>query len=417
MKVLFISHRIPYPPNKGEKIRTYNQIRFLADRGHTVFVASPFESESELAHFRELEKLHCQKSFGAKLGNKPIRLLGGLLSGKALSVANFYNKDLQVSIDRFLSEESPDAVICTASSVAEYVFRSKVISKMANKPTLMMDFMDLDSDKWRQYAAQSGFPMKWVYQREANLILNYEKKIAEYFDASLFVTEAEVALFEKFGGSVDKVHAIENGMDTDEFQPTQFKDRTEAPVCLFTGVMDYSPNIDAVVWFVENTWSRVLEKWPDARFFIAGMNPTEKVKALERYKGVTVTGFVEDIRPYFDQATIFVAPFRIARGVQNKVLQAFACGLPVVATPMGAEGIRYEDGKNILLANDSGDFLARLVQLTEDKALHESISIQALETIHQHYSWKSILAPFETLLSGTGQAMPGKRINANEVAE
>ncbi|OZG73421.1 group 1 glycosyl transferase [Hahella sp. CCB-MM4] len=399
MKILFISHRVPFPPNKGEKIRTFHQIKFLVEKGHSITVVAPYEDEDEIKHFQELERRYKVKVFGSKLKYKSLRLLTGLLTGRALSVANFYSKPLQQEIDQHIQSDDYDAIVCTASSMAEYVFRSKTIDRKGKKPRLIMDFMDLDSDKWRQYAERSSFPMSWIYRREAELIFQFEKEIAESFDACLFVTEAETELFRQYGATTNNVYAIENGMDPDEFRPSKEEKQKDTPVLLFTGVMDYSPNVDAVVWFVENVWKAILNKWPDAEFYIAGMNPNEKVKSLEKEPGVQVTGFVDDILPYFDRSTIFVAPFRIARGVQNKVLQAFACGIPVIATPMGAEGIRYQEGENILLADTADDFMAALEKLLTDSGLYQKVADNALETIQRVYSWRGILEPFEELLA------------------
>jgi sugar transferase (PEP-CTERM/EpsH1 system associated) len=392
-----LSHRIPFPPNKGEKIRTFHQLKHLVDAGHNVSVVAPYEDDSELEFFTALKEQHCQHVVGIKLGNKILRLLKGILSSKALSVANFYTAELQTVFDDLLGKHQFDAIICTASSMAEYVFKSSHLNS-EKRPALLMDFMDLDSDKWRQYSQRSSYPMKWVYQRETKLIGKFELQIAQQFGACFFITESEKSLFCKTIGKGDNIYAVENGMDTKVFKPVLNKVMPTQPILLFTGVMDYAPNIDAVVWFVDNVWSKVLEKWPQAQFYIAGMSPSDKVKALAANQGVVVTGFVDDILPYFDQASVFVGPFRIARGVQNKVLQAFACGLPVIATNMGAEGIRCKDGESILLAQTPDDFMQQLLNLSENQELSKTIADNALQIIHQHYAWDSVLKPFEDVL-------------------
>jgi sugar transferase (PEP-CTERM/EpsH1 system associated) len=397
LNILFLSHRIPFPPNKGEKIRTFHQLKHLVDAGHKVSVIAPYEDDSELDFFNALKEQFCQNVEGIKLGNKLLRLLTGIFKSKALSVANFYSTELQTALDDMVSKHQFDAIICTASSMAEYVFNSSHLNS-DKRPALLMDFMDLDSDKWRQYSLRSSYPMKWIYQRETKLIGDFELKIAEKFNACFFITESEKALFCKTIGQDDNIYAVENGMDTDVFKPAPNKAIPSQPILLFTGVMDYAPNVDAVVWFVENVWAKVLEQWPQAKFYIAGMSPSDKVKALKTKKGIVVTGFVDDILPYFDQASVFVGPFRIARGVQNKVLQAFACGLPVIATNMGAEGIRCKDGESILLAQTPDDFMQQLMNLSESQELSKKISGNALQIIHQHYAWDGVLKPFEDVL-------------------
>lgn len=398
MNILFIAQRIPYPANKGEKIRSFNQAQFLAELGNQVYVISPLEEKSEAVYVEQLAKLTNFSCEYALLSNKPLRLITGLVKGESLSVANFYSAQLQNIINNALTNQVFDAIICTSSAVAKYVFNSRVLSSLPKKPKLIMDYMDLDSDKWQQYADKANFPMKLVYQREAKLISQYEIKIQKHFDACFFIADAEVNLFKKAAGNITNVHTLGNGMNTDEFFPVTTPPNNNAPKFIFTGVMDYKPNVDAVIWFVEQCWPAIIAQYPQAEFIIAGMNPNTAVMSLQKYKGITITGFVEDILPYYHKADYFVAPFRLARGVQNKVLQAFACGLPVISTPMGAEGIDCVDGEHILLANTPDEFLQQVRLLEQDDCLKQAIKADALTLIHEHYSWQGKLAPLKTLI-------------------
>jgi sugar transferase (PEP-CTERM/EpsH1 system associated) len=402
LKILFLSHRIPFPPNKGEKIRTFHQLKYLCEQGHQISVLAPYESQDEVTFFQELQKHYAVRAEGVALTNKVYRLCSGLLKGKALSVSNFYSQKLQQQVDETLCQGQFDAVICTASSMAEYVFNSNAPCLVQHEisPRLYMDFMDLDSDKWRQYAQRASFPMSYVYRREQRLIAEFERQIVERFNACFFITDAETQLFKQNAPIANNIFAIENGIDTTAFKPAAVMPELAPPVLLFTGVMDYAPNIDAVLWFTEHVWQDILRRWPDAQFIVAGMNPNDKVQALTKTQGITVTGFVDDIMPYFARANIFVAPFRIARGVQNKVLQAFACGIPVISTPMGAEGIRCKQDESILLAESAEDFIKHIISLTTDAALYERISSNALSIIIEQYAWVSILHPFEQVIAG-----------------
>ncbi|MEP7702666.1 TIGR03087 family PEP-CTERM/XrtA system glycosyltransferase [Paraglaciecola sp. 25GB23A] len=399
MNILIISQRVPFPPNKGEKIRTFHQLQYLAKQGHNITLAAPFEESIEIANFKALEDEYCEGVINHKLPHKIFRLPLALLTGKALSVANFYSIALQKKIDQFLNQNKIDVILCTASSMAEYVFKSKALLNLENPPKLVMDFMDLDSDKWRQYSQRSKGLMKAVYLREANLISTFELKIAKAFFACFFITDAEKDLFLKQHPQLQNIHSVENGIDNSIFKPSLVHHDHTNPIILFTGVMDYPPNIDAVLWFSLHVWPTIIEKWPKAKFIIAGMNPTEKIKDLANLKGIEVTGFVEDIIHYFDQANLFVAPFRIARGVQNKVLQAFACGLPVIASPMGAEGIRCLNGESILLAETPNEFIKQIEDLLNSDSHYRFIRENAITVIQQHYSWDSILLPFEQILA------------------
>lgn len=373
----------------------------MREQGHQVSVLAPYEDQDEIAYFDALHKQYAVQSQGIRLTNKAYRLVSGLLKGKALSVSNFYSQRLQHRLDETLLDGQFDALVCTASSMAEYVFKSQAPCLIKHKSLrLYMDFMDLDSDKWRQYAQRASFPMTYVYRREHKLIAEFEQEIARRFNACFFITDAETQLFKLNEPTANNIFAVENGIDTLTFQPAEPRPELTPPVLLFTGVMDYAPNIDAVLWFIDNVWQDILTRWPDAQFIIAGMNPTDKIQALAKTQGITVTGFVQDIMPYFATATIFVAPFRIARGVQNKVLQAFACGIPVVSTPMGAEGIRCQQAESILLAQTPQEFIKHITSLCTDKALYGQISAKALSIILEQYAWESILQPFEQVIAG-----------------
>lgn len=398
MKILIIAQRCPYPPNKGEKIRTFHQLKFLNECGHDVILASPYEDYSEKIHFNELKKHHCLEVLSEKLPAKLIRLVSGVLKNKALSISNFYSTKLQSKIDEILTSQKVDVIFCSASSVSEYIFRSKVYARLNMPPALIMDFMDVDSDKWAQYKKKHRWPMNLIYARESRLIANTEANIVKQFNHCLLITQTEVDLFQSIHGNVENLSAVENGLDTDMFYPPSTPRQTVNPYFLFAGVMDYAPNIDAVMWFIDFVWPAVKKKWPHAKFCIAGMNPTDKIRKLQSKKGIEVTGFVDDIKPYFDKANIFIAPFRIARGVQNKVLQAFACGLPVIASSMGAEGIRYNIEQDIYLADTSEQFMAKIEQLTSNEECYAYISNNALKNITNNYSWNSILQPLERLL-------------------
>jgi sugar transferase (PEP-CTERM/EpsH1 system associated) len=398
MNILFISHRVPFPPNKGEKIRTFHQIQHLSELGHKIHLFSPYEDATELGYFETLRESLCSSVEATQLKNKATRLLTGFIKGQSMSVANFYDKTLQQKFDQFLSVNSVDAIICSASSVAEYIFKSTVLNTLDKKPLLIMDFMDVDSDKWGQYQHSSSFPMSRVYAREQQLLAHYEKEIVKQFDASYLIAQAEVTLFNQNVMKSDKVHVMGNGLDTSTFYPPKVKQPNAAPVFLFTGVMDYKPNEDAVIWFVNTCWPSIITQHPNARFIIAGMNPSTDITKLTNDKSIEVTGFVDEILPYYHQADIFVAPFRLARGVQNKVLQAFACALPVISTPMGAEGILCQADQDILVASTPDEFIAKANQLITQPELAKSIGQSALHIIQKHYSWQSQLQPLVNLL-------------------
>lgn len=393
MKILVLSHRVPFPPNKGEKIRTFHQIQFLASRGHEIVVLSPYEGDAEPDFARALERELAVKVMMFPLKAKWLRLLGGLATNRPLTVSYFYSSELQKTFDDLVNSGECDAVLCSSSAMSSYVFRNKrLVNESGSSGTrLIMDFMDLDSDKWNQYRASYRLPMSLVYSREARLVRRLETRSYEAFDACFFVSENESRLFAEQLPESSKVRVMGNGIDTDVFFPDRTKQVSGHPVFLFTGVMNYRPNEDAVEWFVDAVWPGILSEWPEAEFIIAGMDPSPKIQQLGKKTGITVTGFVKDIVPYYQKATVFVAPFRLARGLQNKILQSLACGLPVVTTTLGLEGIKAKEGTDLLVADGGKEFTTKIKRLMTEPSLYRQLSENGPRLIQREHSWSSIL--------------------------
>jgi len=389
LRIIVLAHRIPYPPNKGEKIRTYHQIEYLKRQGHEIVVCSLLEKPGDLDDAKALADHLSIEVQAVPMRFRHARRVGALLSGKTLSVSNFESPALQLVFDQQLKSGHNEAILCTSSTMADYVFRGEsLLQSESSSPVLIMDFMDLDSDKWRQYAERSSFPMSLVYARESRLLEAYELRVRKRFAHCLFVSQNEVDLFEQRTGKVPaNLKVVGNGVDSSHFHPADTRPETLEPRLIFTGVMDYLPNEDAVVWFVESLWSRIRARWPNATFTIAGMAPSAKVRALSQFEGIHITGKVESMLPYFQESNVFVAPFRLARGLQNKVLQAFAAGVPVVSSPSGAEGIDCEDQEHLLIANTPDEYLDAIARLLEENELYDSVRSNALSLILNHYCW------------------------------
>jgi sugar transferase (PEP-CTERM/EpsH1 system associated) len=374
----------------------------LLAQGHSISVCTPTHDTEDIRSIAQLKTRMGVDVVHAPLGHSFPRLLQGLILFRTLSVSNFYSKRLQKKLDLFLQGTRFDIILCTSSSMAEYVFRSRAISSMdpgQNEPLLLMDFMDLDSDKWRQYSHTSSWPMSWIYRREAYLLSRYEHRIQKTFRHCFLISQNEVDLFNRNIGAADNVHVLGNGINSHSFYPPDTAPQNDAPVFIFTGVMDYKPNVEAVHWFMDNAWGLIKEKYPEARFIIAGMNPVESIRKLEPLPGIEVTGYVDEILPYYHQADYFVAPFTIARGVQNKILQAFACGLPVITTSMGAEGIKCVDDRDVIIAETGSGYLQAVDSLEADKERKQQISDSALKLINDHYSWQGQLKPLDELIN------------------
>lgn len=395
LSIAVLAQRVPYPPNKGEKLRTYHQIKRLVELNHQVSVYTFAESEDDKAYAQQLsDKLGIRVEVNA-LGSKVLRYAWALFNRQGLSVGAFHSHRMQDVVDSLLSGGC-EVMLLSASSLAYYVCSSPAYS--ARQCRLLVDMMDVDSDKWLQYSNNASWPMTWVYQREFKKIRSLEATANRLFDKTFLIAQEEVNLFHNNVSSHTPVEVLGNGMDFDSFYPPASLSDTVPARYLFTGVMDYKPNVDSVLWFVKSCWPQIIRALPEATFTIAGMNPVAEVKALQSAKGVSVTGFVDEILPCFHEAGVFVAPFRIARGVQNKVLQAAACELPIVTTSMGAEGIAFASEQSMFIADDEMAFSQACIDAVKNPDVARAKAIVALQAMRDTYSWEQQLKPLEEAL-------------------
>ncbi len=408
LKILYIAHRIPYPPNKGDKIRSFNEIKHLS-KDHDLDLTCLVDDIRDLSHVTDL-KNYCSEVCAIPLNKAKARFKGGLAlcSKVPLSVKYFYSGELQKRINTFLLKSSYDAIICFSSSMAEYVFQSPRLSAAKPcasryKPGLIMDFCDVDSDKWAQYAKQSSFPFNIIYKIESKRLLEYEKKVNRFFDYSVFVSQKEAELFLKLFSSAKNICVIPNGVDYEYFSPCGLNLEPCAlslkpPTLVFTGAMDYYANIDGVTWFCKDIMPLIQSRYPELKLYIVGSNPAPEVKKLEQNKGVRVTGFVDDIRPYYDGADICVTPLRLARGIQNKVLEAMAMEKAVVTTSKALEGISAVPGEHVLVADDPKEFAHHILDLLSDNSKRKLMGKRARQFIVQNYDWQTSMKKLDQLL-------------------
>ena len=406
MKICVVAQRVPYPPNKGEKLRTFHQIERMVELGYSVEVVTFSEETSDNINASSLkDKLGITVTI-FPLAGKLSRYLSALLKNQPISVGAFYQTDAAKYLDMVLKQNACDVMFLSASSLAGYVLSSPSVNQSQCK--VMIDFMDVDSDKWLQYASNANWPMCAIYQREAKGIRELERKANEQFEKTFLIAQEEVALFKRDVCNANPVTVLGNGLDFSLFYPAENTEKKEADGhFLFTGVMDYKPNVDAVLWFVQNCWPGIKKHLPTAVFTVGGMNPLPEINALNGVDGVRVTGFVDDMLPFFHEATAFVAPFRLARGVQNKVLQAAACDLTIVTTPMGAEGIQFASQQTMFIESSAEAFTAACIECVTNTELAQSKANQALQAIRDDYSWKQQLLPLEHALDKLAKKAEG----------
>ena len=361
-ELLFLAHRIPYPPDKGDKIRSYHLLKALAAE-HTVHVGTFVDDPADWAHVEAVQRLckgeTCLRPLNPKWSR--LRSATGFLNGSPLTLAYYRDRTLARWI-RDLSQRRPLAgVFAFSSSMGQYAEQAGL---PAGAPRVM-DFCDVDSDKWRQYAANHGQPLKLVYAREARRLAQLERRYQRRFDATLVISAAEArVLREATGEASDRVKVVPNGVDTDYFDPAAtYADPLpgHTPKVVFTGAMDYHANVDGVRWFAQDVLPAIRRARPGATFVVVGSNPSPEVRALAVEPGVIVTGRVPDVRPYLAHATVVVAPLRIARGVQNKVLEALAMARPVVATDNALQGIPAAVEAGVAVANDPASIVQAVI--------------------------------------------------------
>jgi sugar transferase (PEP-CTERM/EpsH1 system associated) len=392
MNILYLAHRIPYPPNKGEKIRAFHQIRQLA-RNHTIHLCSFVDDPDDLLHLSALRE-YCAsvEVVYRSSAQTPLRATAALLKRQPLSVALFSRKSLKKKVLQKQTTEQFDCIVVSSSSMAQYA------SFISSVPKII-DFVDVDSEKWRLYAQYHSFPLSFIYQLEAERLARYEEQIVQVFDHSILISEEERRLFqERVKGR--PVSVISNGVDLEYFSPTgRNPPQVTSPTIVFTGVMDYFPNVDAVQYFCREIFPLVRDLVPHAQFYIVGRSPTRQVRELGNQPNVVVTGTVPDVRPYLAQATVAIAPFRLARGVQNKVLEAMAMGLPVIGTSQAFEGIAATEQDGIRIANDPQSFAQHLaIFLRRDTMFGRQAGHQARSYVERYHRWEEQGVKIERLL-------------------
>jgi len=410
-ELLFLVHRIPYPPNKGDKLRSFNVLKQLG-RDYRVHVGAFIDDEDDWRHVDAVRAMAGECHFARLMPWKArLRSLPALLGGAPLSLPYYRNSALQHWVDKLLAERPVRRIIVFSGAMAQYVD-----GPAYRNLRRIVDFVDVDSDKWRQYAQSRPWPMNWIYRREARTLLAYERRIAGEMEASVFVSASEAALFKQLAPeTAARVWDIHNGVDTVYFDPAQDYPMPYAAAekaIVFTGAMDYWANVDAVTWFAREIFPAVRAREAAAQFHVVGARPTTAVQQLAQLPGVKVTGAVQDIRPYLAHARVAVAPLRIARGVQNKVLEAMAMARPVVATPEALDGIVCRVGDEVIMAEDAAAFADKVCAMLAN--VPSGLMDAARRRVVQDYSWEGNLRRFETLLEGSSL---GNAENNDDVAD
>jgi len=383
--ILFLAHRIPYPPNKGDKIRSWNFLRRLASE-HTVHAGFYVDDPNDRENISVVGDL-CASSCAVEVSPflQKLYSLRGFLCGRSLTEMAYPRMRLRRYVSRLLQSGQVDCVFLFSAATATLIEEDCAVP-------IISDLVDVDSAKWEAYADAKEGPLSWIYSREGRLLSRFEGQVAGRSHASLFVSEDEAKLMrERHPDVAAKVFGVANGVATEVFDPALYDIKQmqgpEPARVVFTGAMNYAPNIEAVAWFTKEIWGRVIEKFPEAEFVIAGSPVSAEVKKLASAPGVTVLGFVEDMAQVLAEARVVVAPLKTARGIQNKVLEAMAMAKPVVATRLANEGINAPMGEGVLLADEIDSFASQIIDLLNSPEKALEIGACGRAYVLEHFSW------------------------------
>ncbi len=431
--LLFLSHRIPYPPDKGDKIRAWHMFKHLARR-FRMHLGCFVDDPDDAAYLAELRPL-CADLACIQIDRRTQRLKALLRArpGQPLTLGYFQDARLQRWVDATLARHAIRHIFVYSSAVARYVMRATAQGEAPTADTVrVLDMVDVDSAKWGAYAATAAWPARVVYAREGRTLLAFERRAARAFNHSIFVNEAEWRHFVELAPEARAYTGwVDNGVDLAHFSPAlDFADpfpatvssagpasgSRAAPRLVFTGRMDYRPNIDAVTWFAQAVMPKLRERVPAAQFAIVGAAPVAEVSRLAELPGVLVTGRVADTRPWLAYATIVVAPLLIGRGTQNKVLEGMAMARPVIATPEAFEGVQAMPERDILLATGVEQTIERIIDVLSGR--HPDLGTAARRAVELRHDWSVTLARLDdlfpddaepdrpTVLASAGPALP-----------
>jgi sugar transferase (PEP-CTERM/EpsH1 system associated) len=384
MRVLYLCHRIPYPPNKGEKIRAFHQLKAMA-KSCEVDLFTLADRTADLTYKSSLEEF-CRTVTVAKLC-KPIagvRAISSVLRGLPLTLPYFHSSDLAREVRQALSRRSYDRIFIYSSSMAQYVDGQQEVP-------VVIDLVDVDSDKWLQYSMRTAFPKSVVFQREARCLRRYEQKISDKASCVLVTTEREARVLRQITSKAN-VQVVPNGVDTNYFAPQKMQPQPAPPTLVFTGSMDYFPNVDGVEFFARRILPSIRKVVPNAQFLIVGSRPNQSVRRLDKLPGVQVTGWVPDVRPYLVRSHVFVAPLHIASGTQNKILEAMAMGLPVIGTPRAIQGLPATLREPVQVAVSTHAWVAKTLAVLRDRDLAQFLGAAGRQRVVDECSWDKHLA-------------------------
>lgn len=393
MRVLLLTHRLPYPPDRGDRIRSYHLLKYLAAKGD-VSLACTTEEPIGTEAVRTLAE-HCSQIEIcpiSKMG-RSWRAFSSLALGRSATEGYFWHPRLAAVVTRWAQAEQFDIVVCYCSGMFRYTQLPALVGRR-----IIVDMVDVDSQKWTDCAERALFMKRLLYRVESSRVRVLEAEIAAKASAITLISEEERGLLRRNDISAP-IHVVGNGVDSKYFSPEVGQCGFEPHVCCFVGVLNYPPNVDGLKWFVEKVWPEVRSKVPTARFLIVGKSPVSPVQRLAEVPGVELHANVPDVRPFLARSAVAIAPMRFARGVQNKILEAMSMEKAVVATPQSLEGLSAQSGVELLAARTPEDWSTTLCSLLTDPLHVARIGCAGRRYVEQNHCWNDCLQPFEDFLA------------------
>lgn len=388
VKILFLAHRVPFPPDKGERIRAFYEIVFLA-RQHQVDLFSLARSEEEVKHGASL-KTWCQTVTVCKIrkGETIFNAALSLMRREPLSLAFFRSQDLRKQVLHALARERYDLIFVYCSSMAQY---------LPDPPPcpVVVDFVDTDSAKWAQYAQHARFPMSLIYAREAQQLSRLELRLLEIASHSIIISAKEA---KQLSADDRRIKVVGNGVETAKAEIDILPEIAALePYVVFVGTMDYLPNVDAVTYFARDIFPLLRREHPSLKFVVVGRNPSRRVRDLSRVEGIVVTGTVPNVQDYLRRAQVAVAPFRVSQGIHNKILEAVAAGVPIVCTSAPAEGLPEQVRKIIIVSDGAEEFSRSVSSLLCDQNARKSFA-ELAKPLREELDWNRVLSPIASVI-------------------
>ena len=390
-RILLLVHRVPFPPDKGDRIRSYHLLAHLADRG---LVDLAFLSDEPVnTSTREALGRLCRRVEAIPVHRLGRWIRAGLsfLSGRSLTAGLFGSVRLGALVREWSRANRYDAVVCFSSGILPFVLNQGLNDR------LIVDLVDVDSQKWLDYARRSTGPTAVIFRLESRRVRDLEQAAGQA-RAVVLATQPEAALYREICPEAN-IEIVPNGVDLDYFQPVPVSAPVAETGCVFVGQLDYRANILSLEWFCDEAWPRILERCPAATLRLVGRNPTAAIRRLGTRPGIKLIGTVADIRPHLAAARIVVVPLLVARGVQNKVLEAMAMGRAVVASPGALEGLSLRQGRDALVAASPADWGRQVAELWDNMPQREALGRSARHFVEQEHRWRTTLLPFDAYLN------------------